>query len=60
MISIQEQVAGARRELAMRESAYPRWVARGKMTSAKAVHELSVMRAILETLTEVEKGGRLL
>jgi hypothetical protein len=50
MITIQQMIACAARELKMRESAYPRWVASGKMKPLDAENETAVMRAILENL----------
>src|SRR6478672_7720338 len=36
LASLEDQVACVRRELAMRERVYPRWVSEGRMTAAKA------------------------
>jgi len=47
---IEIQIAAVKRELAMRERVYPRWVDAGKTTQAKADHELAVMREVLATL----------
>lgn len=52
-ITLADQLAAVRREIAMRERAYPRFVANGKLTQAKADHELAAMRAILETLNKL-------
>jgi len=43
-------VAAAKREVAFRERAYPGWVARGRMTQAKADEELTLMREIVREL----------
>lgn len=54
-----EKLACARRELAMRKSAYPGWIERGKMTAEKAAYELALMQAIArdyEALLESEKA----
>lgn len=41
------------RELKMRKRVYPRWVAEGgRMTQAKADHEIAVMEAILRDYEE--------
>ena len=57
-VSLETQLYGARREFALRERCYPKWVAQGKMSGAKAAHELKVMAAIVETLkTLVEAKG---
>lgn len=49
-VTVPEQIAAIEREIAMRGRVYPRWVAAGKMTQAKADHELRAMRAALDTL----------
>jgi hypothetical protein len=54
MVSIDEQIACALREVRMREGAYKRWVASGKMTQAKAHAEITTMRTIVETLKLVQ------
>lgn len=46
-----EQLACIERELTLRRRVYPRWVAEGRMTSAKMHHELAAMEAVRETLT---------
>ena len=48
--SASEQLACARRELALRQSTYPKLVAAGRMTSEKAAKETAAMAAIVETL----------
>jgi hypothetical protein len=50
MISIEDQIKAAERELAMRRRVYPRRVDDGKMTPEKSVHEIAAMEAIIETL----------
>lgn len=49
-VSRMEQILCVEREIRMRERAYPRWVAAGKMKQHMAQRELTVMRAVLETL----------
>jgi len=46
-ISRQDKLGCARREVRMRESAYPRWVAADKMSKDDADRELAIMRAIV-------------
>lgn len=58
--SFADQLECARRELRMRERAYPRWIASGKMTQKKADLEISLQVAIIETLEKLAKGGLLL
>lgn len=50
MKSLTEQLAAARRELAMRQRVYPKWINAGKLTPAKATHEVDCMDAIVQTL----------
>lgn len=55
-----EQKEAAERELRMRRSVYPRWVANKKMTQAKADRELVLMEDIVETLAQLTRGDLLL
>jgi hypothetical protein len=41
-----EKLKGIRRELAMRNKVYPKWVAAGKMKQTTADYELAVLQAI--------------
>lgn len=55
-----DQIACVKREIAMRERVYPRWVAAGKMKQEKADAEIAAMRAVLATLNALlppEKTG---
>lgn len=52
-ITLDYQIAAVRREIAMRESVYPRLLANGRMSPNDARHELALMRAVLETLTKL-------
>jgi hypothetical protein len=54
-ISYEEQLAEARREIALRERVYPRWINEGKMSSFRAKRHIEVMRAIADTLAELAK-----
>ena len=58
--SAADKLACAERELKMRERVYPRWVANGKMTEAKARQETETMRAIAEDYRAQAQGERLL
>jgi hypothetical protein len=49
-ITLGAQIACVEREIGMREHVYPRRVADGKMSQAKADDELAAMRAVLATL----------
>lgn len=58
-VPIDDQVKAAEREVRQRERVYPRWVEGGRMTQAKADHELRCMRAIVETLKALQSKNRL-
>jgi hypothetical protein len=49
-ISYADQLTCAKRELALRKSAYPKWVATGRMTRDAADTEIARMQAIVQTL----------
>lgn len=49
-ISKLDMVACAKRELALRERVYPKWISLGKITHAKASFEIRCMRAIIAKL----------
>lgn len=59
-VPIDEQVTCVKREIAMRERVYPRWVASNRMTPAKAKTEIETMKAVLATLEAEASKGRLL
>lgn len=50
-VDLNELLACCRRELAMRERVYPKWVAKGTYTDAKAEKEIALMREVCEFLT---------
>ncbi|MCD6674896.1 MAG: hypothetical protein LT106_18840 [Burkholderiaceae bacterium] len=56
--TIDDQIARVLREIRMRESVYPRWIAAGKMTAEKSAHELACMQAALATLQRVRDEQR--
>lgn len=56
-ISIEDQIACVRREIAMRQRVYPRRVGAMKMTQANADREMKAMIAILATLQRVRDDG---
>jgi len=53
-LSITEQLGAARRELALRQRCYPKWIPTGKITQAKADHEIACMEAIVGTLQKLK------
>lgn len=53
-VPLLEQILCIEREIGMREKAYPRWVSAGKMKLDRAEREITVMRAVLETLRGIQ------
>lgn len=53
MVPLDEQIKEVRREIAMRESVYPRWVSTGKMTQRLADSRLEAMREVERTLAAI-------
>lgn len=49
-IPLAEQIKCVKREIAMRERVYPRWVNAGRLVQSKADTEIAVMKAVLKTL----------
>jgi hypothetical protein len=58
MISLADQLAEARRELALRKKLYPKWVRRGDLTEGEAVYFIKVQEAIVQTLARLEAEQR--
>jgi hypothetical protein len=56
-ITLGDQIAEAEREVRMREEVYPRQVAAGRLTKARADVQLARMRAVRDTLRLVEQHG---
>ena len=56
MITLDDQLAEARRELALRKRCYPGWVTRGTMTEDQAEDHLAVQEAIVATLQRLVDG----
>lgn len=54
-ITIEDQIACVRREIAMRRRVYPRWVENGKMKQSQSDREIAVMEAVLTTLEYLRK-----
>lgn len=59
-VPLEVQKKCVERELRMRERAYPRWIAQGKMTQAKADEEFATVQAVLETVEAAAQKERLL
>lgn len=51
--SLDAQIKSVKRELALRQRNYPKWVAAGRMTAATAALELASMQGVLDTLHAV-------
>ena len=54
-ITTEQKIACIKREIAMRQRVYPRWVDTGKMKQEKADHEIDAMLAILRDYENVER-----
>jgi hypothetical protein len=59
-VSYKDQLACAKRELAMRRGVYPRWVENARLTQDKADKEIAAMEAIVETLERLDRSDQLL
>jgi len=55
MDTLLEEINCVKREIALRETVYPREVARGRMTEAKAERELNLMRRVLARLQAMQQ-----
>lgn len=53
-VPLSDQIAAVQREIEMRARVYPRRVAAGQMTQAKAEAETRAMAAVLETLRQAD------
>lgn len=60
LVSLDELIAAADRELVQRKRVYRRWVDAGKMSHAKAQHELRCMRDIGVVLRRLKAAERLI
>lgn len=56
-LGIDIQIACVKREIALRERVYPKWVASKKMQADVAELEITRMQAVLETLRKVQASG---
>lgn len=57
-ITIDEQIQELRRELAMRERVYAKWIDAGTMQPSAAHKQVARMRATLSLLTELQEISR--
>jgi len=58
MIPRTEQLADARRALALRRLCYPRWIASGKLDAGEATYQLKAMQALIATLARLDAAAR--
>ena len=58
MITLEDQLKEARRELALRKRCYPGWVQRGTMTEGQVAYYLAAMEAIVHTLARLDMEQR--
>ena len=58
MITLAEQLAEARRELALRRKCYPAWVKSGKLAPGDAKWQLLVQEEIVRTLMRLDAEQR--
>jgi hypothetical protein len=49
-VPLSDQIKCAKRELALRRSAYPKWVQSGRMKRETADYEIAAMEAVLASL----------
>jgi hypothetical protein len=54
-VDLARQIACVEREIALRETVYPRWVTQKKLTDVKAAYEIRCMKGVLETLKKVSR-----
>ena len=54
LFTLAQQIACVKREIAMRERVYPKWVSAQKMRQSEADHEIAAMKAVLGTLMELK------
>lgn len=60
IITAEDKLKCAERELEMRRRVYPRWVGDKKMSAGKAAHEIAVMEAICTDYREAVNKERLI
>lgn len=58
MIPIDDQIAEVKREIGMRRHVYPRFVDQKRITQSQADERITVLEAVLDTLTEVRARDR--
>ncbi len=54
-ITIDEQIAEVKREIAMRQKVYPKWIDADSLKKSKADFQILAMEAVLVSLQDVAK-----
>lgn len=55
-VTIDQQIACLRREIAMRKNVYPKWVANGRLKQPAATAEIEAMQAAHDSLMAIKEG----
>jgi hypothetical protein len=58
MVTHEEQIAEAQRELALRRKCYPAWVKSGKLDAGDAKYQLLCQQEIVRTLMRIDAEQR--
>jgi hypothetical protein len=58
MITLQDQIAEAQRELALRRTCYPKWIKAGKLDEGEAKWQIRVQAEIVRTLLRLDAEQR--
>jgi len=58
MITLEEQIAEAQRELALRKKCYPQWIKSGKLDASTAHYQIAAQQAIVRTLMRLDAEQR--
>lgn len=56
-VPITDQITEVKREIAMRKSAYPRWIAAGRLKQEDADVRIARMAAVLATLERLHENA---
>lgn len=59
VVTIDDQISAAERELSFRKRVYPRQISDKKMSEGFAQHQLDCMEAIIETLKRCKERGEI-
>ncbi len=54
-VTIDEQIAEVKREIAMRNKVYPKWIESGSLSKSKADFQILVMEAVLISLQAIAR-----